>query len=634
MNPSRFACWLLIVAFIGCQHFHFEKLRSQSPEEEEELNEEFETKVETPLIGEYVRTAGLHIVTLQGVGLVTGLDGTGGNPPESHLRTALLAEMRKRGVRSPTTILKSPSTALVIVRGYLPPLIKKGEKFDVEVRLPGNSEATSLNGGRLLETRLSEQAIVPGRGAMKGLDLAKAKGPILVSTGEGDSSSKAGVLRRGRVLGGGQSLWERNMTLYLRNDFRSVRNAKRIADRIGQRFHHYDRHGLQQSLAKAKTDQKIELKILPKYKDNFPRFVEVVRSIAFRETPVAQRMRMGQLKERLHVPHTAQRAALQLEAIGPEAIPVLKTGLTNSSLEVRFHSAVALAYLEEAAGLPTLAEAARDEPAFRVFALAAMAVIDEAESHLLLRELMNQRSPETRYGAFRALSTLDEHDPFIRGEKLNDQFMLHVLDTKGDPMIHLTHWRKAEIVLFGADQRFQTPMMVRAGKSILVTAAGGSDTITVSRYEKNQPDRKKVVSSRVADVIRTVAEFGATFPDVAGMLVQAGRQHNTPSRIQIDALPRGGRFYVRPKNEIGGTYQAETRVGHSHFTPNLFDAAQQTTHEETKSGLSTTGADGVAGASRAAAADDVQTADFEDAGDESPKRFDLFRFFRRSTKVR
>ena len=628
-------CAFLLLCFssIGCQHFNFDSLRSQSPEQEEGFDEDFRTKVETPLIGEYTRTTGLHMVTLQGAGLVTGLDRTGSNPPPSRLRTALLEAMRKRGVRSPNTILRSPSTALVIVRAYLPPLIKKGENFDVYVHIPEGSEATSLSGGRLLETFLSEQALVPGVGAMKGLELAKAKGPILISTGEGDSSSKAGVLRRGKVLGGGQSLWERDMALYLRKDFRSVRNAKRIADRIGQRFHYYDQHGLQQPLAEAKTDEQVELKILPKYKDNFPRFLQVVRSIAFRETPVARRVRMQTLKERLHVPQTAERAALELEAIGPEAVPVLKTGLRSGELEVRFHAAVALAYLDDPAGLSTLAEAVRDEPAFRVFALAALAAIDEAESHLLLRALMNQRSAETRYGAFRALTTLDDRDPFVRGEKLNDEFMLHVLDTKGDPMIHLTHRRKAEIVMFGADQRFETPIVVRAGKSILVTAAAESDTITVSRYEVGKPERREVVSTRVADVIRTVAEFGGTYPDVAQMFAQADKQHNTLAHVQIDTLPRAGRVYIRPEKGFARTDRAEARVGRSKLTPNLFDAEEQNEQDEEKGEISTTGAESTADENKASGADEVQSADFEDDGDESPRRFDLFRLFRKPKRI-
>ena len=33
------------------------------------------------------------------------------------------------------------------------------------------------------------------------------------------------------------------------NDFRSVRNSRRIAERIGLRFHHYDKYGLKEPLA-------------------------------------------------------------------------------------------------------------------------------------------------------------------------------------------------------------------------------------------------------------------------------------------------------------------------------------------------------------------------------------------------
>jgi flagellar basal body P-ring protein FlgI len=576
MKPPTSYLWtsgLLLAAIIGCQQLNW---RSQSPDKEQEAaetDEEFETSVETPFIGEYTTIAGLNMITLQGVGLVTGLDGTGSDPPPSTLRTALLEDMRKRGVAKPNEILRSPNTALVIVRAYLPPLVRKGDTFDVEVRLPGNTDATSLNGGWLMETYLAEQAVVPGRGVLEGHIFAKAKGPILISTGEGDKESLAGVMRRGRVLGGGVSMKERDMALFLRNDFRSVRNAKRISDRIGRRFYHYDKHGIKESLAEAKTDQKVQLQIHPRYRENFPRFLQVVRNIAFRESEVAQRVRMQQLREQLLTPQTAEKAAIKLESLGIEAVPVLKEGLKSPSLEVRFHAAMALAYLEDASGLKVLAEAAAEEPAFRVFALAALTAVDDAEGHVLLRDLMDRPSAETRYGAFRALTTLDTHDPFVRGEELGEQFLLHVLETAGDPMIHVTHRRKAEIVLFGANQEFHTPLVIRAGRNILVTAQPGSNTITVSRYEIGRSEERRIVSPRVADVIRAAAELGASYPDVAGMLVQAEKQHNLPGRIEIDALPRAGRLYVRPEGQNGFSTQSKARVGNTNMVPNLFDPA-------------------------------------------------------------
>lgn len=545
------------------------EFRAQSKKDKDDG---LESKVETEVIGKYTTVSGLNMITLEGVGLVVGLDGTGGDPPPSQHRAALLKDMRRRKVPQPNNLLKNPNTALVVVRAYLPPLIRKGDRFDIEVRLPDGSEATSLNGGWLLETHLSERAIVPGKGLMKGHIFAKAAGPILISAQDGDKDSLAGVLRRGVVLGGGLSLKERDLFLDVRSDFRGRRNVVRITDSIGKRFFSYNKHGLRESLAEAKTDQRINLKVHPKYRDNYPRYLQVIRNLAFQESRVEKQIRIQKLKNDLQDPVKAEKASIQLEAIGQEGVPILKTGLRSADPEVRFHSAVALAYLGEPDGLKVLAEAARDEPAFRIFALAAMATVnDNAESFVLLRNLMNEPSAETRYGAFRALTTLDKNDPLVRGEALNDEFKLHVMDSTATPMIHLTRHKKSEVVLFGADQRLNTPVALRAGRHILVTAPARSGQIVVSRFDPGEPDRRKIISNRVADVIRTVAEFGASYPEIAQLLTQASNNGNIEGKIEIDALPEAGRVYYRGKkaNDPKSTGK-KTYIGVETRTPNLF----------------------------------------------------------------
>lgn len=587
---------LLAGSIVGCQDFKLlpsKLLRSQSPDKQDEDSEksgntdkddeqdnEFETKVETPMVGDYAGFANLNLVTLEGVGLVVGLDGTGGDPPPSSAREILADDMRRRGIDDPETILRSPNTALVIVRAYLPPMIRKGEAFDVDVRVPEGDTTTSLNGGWLLETELSESALVVGQ-VMKGHILAKAKGPIMVTSGEGKSDN-TGLKRRGKILGGGASKKDRDLRIQLRSDFRSVRQSKRIADKIGQRFFAYNESGLREPLAKALTDQTIELKVLPRYRDNYPRYREVIRNIAFRETPVARHVRMGKLKLQLLDPDKTETAALQLEAIGNDAIPILRTGLKHPDLEVRFNSAVALAYLGQAEAVQVLGEAAVQERAFRVYALAALSTVDDGEAHLLLRKLTNAQtdndgkttdSAELRYGAFRALWTLDKRDPYLNGEMMKDPkvdrelFALHTLPTVGEPIIHLTQHRRSEIVLFGDEQRFKTPMAVRAGNHILVTAQPGTDRIVISKYQTGQPDKRKEVSTRVAEVIRTAVEFGASYPDVAQLLLQAAKQQNLTGRMEIDALPQGGREFVR--KDAAKSDGKKVRVGNANLAPNF-----------------------------------------------------------------
>ena len=602
MKTFRLCVWLLCGLMlcgpiVGCQQLKL--LRSQSPDkpDEEDFDEgkqgekgkdkdpdkEFETKVETPFVGDYTAFAGMNWVVLEGVGLVVGLDGTGGDPPPSIYREQLVNDMRKRDIKDPESILRSPNTSLVKIRAYLPPLVRKGEAFDVEsVMVVEGDTTTSLNGGWLLETELYEAAVVQGHGVMKGHVMAKAKGPILVTTGEGKSDS-TGVKLRGKILGGAIAKKERDLRVQLRSDFRSVRQSRRIASKIGDRFFAYNESGLREPLAKALTDQTIELKVLGRYKDNYPRYLQVIRNIAFRETPVGRHVRMEKLKTQLLDPDTTEQAALQLEAIGDQAISILKTGLKNPDPEVRFNSAMALTYLGKSDGIKTLGECAVQERAFRVYALAALSTLDEAETHLLLRDLMSAQkdesgkiidSAEMRYGAFRALWTLDKRDPYLNGEVLKDSsdhelFSLHTIPATGEPMIHLTHHWRSEIVLFGINQKFKTPLAVRAGPRIWVTAQPGKDQIVVARYEAGQPDRRKEISTSVAEVIRTVVEFGGSYPDVAQMILQAAKQQNISGRIEIDALPQGGREYIRKPTSAGDTDGKSLRIGNANLIPNF-----------------------------------------------------------------
>ena len=75
--------------------------------------------------------------------------------------------------------------------------------------------------------------------------------------------------------------------------------------------------------------------------------------------------------------------------------------------------------------LRTLAEAAKSEPAFRAAALAALGALNDVHAADALHDLFDVHSAETRYGAFRALWAMNEHDPQLRGEHLDNKFWLH-----------------------------------------------------------------------------------------------------------------------------------------------------------------------------------------------------------------
>ena len=203
MRRAKFIRFLVLILpcfLVGCTG---PILRNQSPETV--LEERIEPR--TSFVSAFTHPYGMNYVKLEAVSLATGLAGTGGDPAPTAQRAALLAEMNRRQVEGPNAILASPSTALVVVKGLLRPGIQEGDRFDVEVLAPDSSESTSLRGGWVLPTRLSELAVV-GQSVRKGHDYATAEGAILIDP-SADSEEQTALTIKGRILGGGIALKSR-----------------------------------------------------------------------------------------------------------------------------------------------------------------------------------------------------------------------------------------------------------------------------------------------------------------------------------------------------------------------------------------------------------------------------------------
>jgi hypothetical protein len=259
---------------------------------------------------------------------------------------------------------------------------------------------------------------------------------------------------------------------------------------------------------------------------------------------------MELLEGKLLEPSTSAAAALQLEAIGKEAMPALERAVVSKDPEVRFYAAEALAYLDGADAAGPLAEAAKSEPAFRWHATAALAAMDHPNARDALIGLFDVPSAETRYAAFRALRTCDPAHPLVRGTQFGDHFSYHTINSSGPPMIHFARSRRPEIVVFGKDQQLRPPGFLYAGKDIMLKAAG-QDRIKVIHFDISEEDEVEYCSTRLDDVVRTVVKMGGSYGDVLQCLQEAKRREYLDTRVVVDALPRKGRVYHREANDEG-----------------------------------------------------------------------------------
>ena len=502
----------------------------------------------TQMVGDLTRVWGMQSQRVDGVSLVVGLPGTGSDPPPTADREMLLAEMQRQEVDKPNSILASPTTALVHVRGFIPPGAKKGERFDIDVMAPRESGVTNLTSGWLMESRLHEYAAINGRVA-EGHLLGFAQGDVLthaVLDNAVDDVSKT----RGIVLGGGVVLKNRGFGLMVKDDFASVQTSSRIGEAINARFDIY-RKGQKRGVADPKRDSYVELLVHPTYQDNVVRYMRVVQNIPIRESGPKRSARLAELRAQMGQPSTAALASIKLEALGADGIPVLKDAVNSSDAETRFYAAEALAYQDEPDAVRVLGNAARREPAFRYRALAALGVMDTVAAHEELIDLMNESSAETRYGAFRVLRKQTPFDPVLGGKLVADKFYIHEVHSAGPPLIHVSRQERAEIVLFGGDHYFAEPLVLFVGKEIVVRSAEPGRA-TVRRLTAGEHDDQRTVSIQVADVLDAVVEFGASYADVVQALSEAKRTGALASRLEFSAIPHVGRTFSRDKIERSG----------------------------------------------------------------------------------
>jgi Flagellar P-ring protein len=531
------ALGVALLALAGCTS---PQVRSQSEEDDHD-------KYDVRTVGDVCTVANADPLPVTGVGLVTGLDGTGGSAPPGNSRTMLEEELKRKGVRNIKELLTRPDTSLVLINGFIPPGARKGDTFDLEITLPPGSKTTSLRGGYLQECQLLDYEHTANLGGspetdrvLAGHKIARGEGPLMVGFGDGDEASR---VRSARVWGGGKTRMERPFYLVLNDKQQFARVASLVADRINEAFHGSLNDTTGAPMAIAKNKSAVVLNVPYHYRLNLPRYLRVVRLIPLRDptdqakadAAMAYRRR---LEEDLQDPARTVTAALRLEALGTDSVPALKAALASKHPLVRFCAAETLAYLGNPCSGEELASAIVRQPALRAFGLTALASLDEAVCHVKLGELLMAPQAEVRYGAFRGLRALDDRDPAVQGELLAESFWLHQVAPGSGPLVHLTTGRRAEVVLFGEEPRLVPPFSFPAGEYTL-TSGNGDEHCVVSSFSARQGgQRMRQCSLKVEEVLRVLAELGAGYPEVVEFVRQAKRCDCVNCPVEFDQMPQ------------------------------------------------------------------------------------------------
>ncbi len=519
---------------------------SSSDSKKEEPSHDWE-KIRT--VGDLTVPGGLNLAKVQGITLVTQLHGTGSDPPPSPARDLLLNEMRIRQVDQPQQWLASNNTALVVLEAIIPPGARKGDRVDVRVKSPPDTDTSSLEHGWAPETRLSESALLGGR-IRTGREIAIAAGPVVLDSVT-DGTATESNQKRGYILGGAVLLEERPLALGIKDSHASVAASATIGAAINNRFHMY-RQGNKQGVATPKTDKLITLDIHPRYQGNVSRYMRVIRFIPLSNGTNFRLKWLAESESELLDPATSQMGAMKLEAMGDESIPSLKKGLESGHDLVRFCAAEALAYLNDPACVEPLTEAARSNNGFRFRALQALGSFDDLEVIDSLESLLHVESAEARYGALDALKTRSAQLPSIRGEKLENGADLHFIRSAATPLIHFRLQDRAEIAIFGTDVRLQENVSY-VGPNGLTIRSNGHRKLKLVRFKPQGGEEVQECSTEVTQVVKALDNLGSGYGEIVRTLFALRKEGFMNVRVEVNSMPRPDRSYIPTQSEAEPT---------------------------------------------------------------------------------
>ncbi len=467
----------------------------------------------------------------EGFGVVNGLLDTGGDVKPSSQREYILGEMRADGVSNPNQILKLKTTALVAASIVVGPQHVKGDKLDLIVAMSEQSEGSSLRNGWLMPSQLREMVMLD---RVRESDLkARGQGQIVILPASFTGlpvDNKSGI-----ILGGANLFESRRFGIRIKDNLRHVSTSAAISKAINDRYWFYD-GSERRGVATAKNDQMLMLDVPEKYRWDIPHFTDVVMSVGFSESTEQRKEREARCRKRLLEPTATLPACAQLESLGEESAPILETGLTNESIDVRFHSAYSLAYLDKPSAVPVLKELAQQSPKHRGLCLVALQIHEHYSAKDALVELLQASEPELRNGALWALRRRDAKDALAQGFSVGE--LTHVVNIpSSQPMVAVSLEERPEIAIYGGNTAVAMAPYFDINSRLTMTRQEDG-RLQLVRFQPRDEELKAIAAPDLMSVIEGFNSVGASYNDLVVWLDEASRQGWIKAPIHLNPRPK------------------------------------------------------------------------------------------------
>ncbi len=468
------------------------------------------------VIGSECSINGIEPVLCSGLGLVVGLNGTGGGPYPASVQATMERELARNGIgkggpmsqgplagKSPRQVLADPNVSVVIVEGAIPPGAPKRAPFDVVVRTLPGAATTSLEGGTLWSTELRIGPATPF-GAPRTRKLAEADGPIYVNPfAEPGSNRGEGASRTiARVLYGGRVTDPLSMEMVLDNA--SHARASSIVNAINSKFP--PGAGDDGPIARGRSASSIALRVPRAYAERPDEFIRLVTYM-----PVDQAFPEEYAKrfvdEVQRQPALAEELSWSLRSLGRPALSFVPKLYEFPELMPRMAGLRAGAFLGDPRVFEPLKSLARSVQTPMLQRSEAITLLGrlgtDPQVNLFLRQMLDAPELELRVAAYEAL--VERGDGLVTRRVFPGRFIVDSVPSK-DPLIYVTQQGQPKIVLFGEVIAIRRPSIVSAWSDRFMMAAEdeGASTGQVRVFYRDYRTGQKTTASVPADVASLV----------------------------------------------------------------------------------------------------------------------------------
>jgi len=280
-------------------------------------------------------------------------------------------------------------------------------------------------------------------------------------------------------------------------------------------------------VAEAQDEGYLNLYVPMTYHGNWEHFASVATHLYINLNPSAAALKANELADAAVKPGALlEDISFALEGLGPVAIPYITPLLNHPTPEVQYAMARAGAFLGNTPCEDAMLRIARTTGhPFRLNAVLALGDLpNNPEINRSLAMCLDSDETLIRVNAYKVLAA--NNDMHVTSRKVNDSFVLDMIESKGPPLVYATRSGEPRVAIFGPKTSLRIPMTFAAFDTQLTISTNNTNPSLLSIFYRGNELQEPVSTLARPVLFDLVARLGGagdeklhfSYADIIGIL--------------------------------------------------------------------------------------------------------------------